>query len=308
MRTTIGLVVLGCLLADQATAADAKKIIADVRDAQIERWEGVALYKTTIETMGMGIDSHFQRFALREADGSIVPSFHEVGEADFRCGAVPTEPMSEAEIMAWLASRSGGLSEMEDGELPAGADAGAMPMLSRFMDSVTLAGEESVNGSDAWHLVANDIDMSGPEDAPTFNIDDYELWVDQRTLQMVRVRMVGQVDDEGETRNIDMSIDFSDFRDVAGSAMNMPFAQSVKMTGAMSAEEQAQMDEAIEALAEMEKELAAMPESQRAMVENMMGDRLQMMRDMVSGGAITFESQIQAVAVNIDAEGQTCSL
>ena len=81
--------------------------------------------------------------------------------------------------------------------------------------------------------------------------------------------------------DIDMMIDFSDFRDVAGSRMNMPFAQKVSMSGAMSPDEQAEMDEAKQALAEMEEELAAMPAAQRAMVEKMMGDQLQMMRDRV---------------------------
>ena len=66
----------------------------------------------------------------------------------------------------------------------------------------------------------------------------------------------------------------------------------------MAAAQQAEMQEAQKQIAEFERELARMPPDQRAMMESMMGSRLEMMRNMVSGGGYRSEVVIQEIRVN----------
>jgi peptidoglycan hydrolase-like protein with peptidoglycan-binding domain len=60
---------------------------------------------------------------------------------------------------------------------------------------------------------------------------------------------------------------------------------------------------------QLEKEMAAMPPSQRKMMENMLGDQLEMMRNMANGGAFQNEVVVTGIEVNpllVDTSGQPC--
>jgi peptidoglycan hydrolase-like protein with peptidoglycan-binding domain len=69
------------------------------------------------------------------------------------------------------------------------------------------------------------------------------------------------------------------------------------------------MQEAQAQMQEFEKEMASMPPDQRRMMENMMGPRLEMMRNMVSGGGFRSEITVNEIAVNpvmTGADGEPC--
>jgi hypothetical protein len=97
-----------------------------------------------------------------------------------------------------------------------------------------------------------------------------------------------------------MEIEFDDFRKVSNSLLHEPYREVLRMGGMLGPEEQAEMTDAQEKLAEFEKQMATMPASQRAMMESMMGGQLAQMRNMVNGGAVEFEIITSAIRINPD--------
>jgi hypothetical protein len=76
------------------------------------------------------------------------------------------------------------------------------------------------------------------------------------------------------------------------------YRQVMRMGGILSPAEMAQMAEAKKQLEEFDKQMAAMPASQQAMMKNMMGSQMDMMRKMVDTGALEFETIVRAIRVN----------
>ncbi|MEM7764188.1 MAG: hypothetical protein AAF290_08900 [Pseudomonadota bacterium] len=299
---------LGVLVAAPSNAADAEGVIAKLRDAQVERWDGVVLYKTTQQVMGQSIDTYFQRFNLKDAGGNVMPSFHMVGEKEFTCDGVPRQPMTEAEIESWLSEKANAsMAGMGDDPGQSG-DSGGMLMMQRLMDSATLVGEESIDGKATWHIRAENLDYQQPGSGDAFTIDDYDLWIDKNALVAVRMAMTGNGVVEGQQRDMDMQMDFSDFRQVAGSQMLEPYTQTMRTSGMLGDEEQAQIQEARAQLEEFDREMAEMPAAQRKMMESMMGEQIKMMRELAESGGVTMQTTVAAITVNQDRSGATCRL
>jgi peptidoglycan hydrolase-like protein with peptidoglycan-binding domain len=87
------------------------------------------------------------------------------------------------------------------------------------------------------------------------------------------------------------------------------YRQIMKMSGMLDPEQEAQMQEAAQQMAELEKQMASMPASQRQMMEKMMGPQLEMMRNMSSGGGFQVEMVTDSITVNppiAGADGQPC--
>ncbi len=57
------------------------------------------------------------------------------------------------------------------------------------------------------------------------------------------------------------------------------------------------MEEARVHLAEFEKQMAEMPESQRQMMQNMMGEQIEMMRKMAAGDGIEIVTTVRSITV-----------
>lgn len=78
----------------------------------------------------------------------------------------------------------------------------------------------------------------------------------------------------------------------------MPHRQVVRIAGMMDAEQEAQMREAQQQMAEFELQMQQMPESQRQMMMNMMGPQMEMMKKMAAGGGIEMVTDVHQVRVN----------
>jgi hypothetical protein len=101
----------------------------------------------------------------------------------------------------------------------------------------------------------------------------------------------------------------SDYRTVPGSSLYESYRQAMKLSGVMTPEQEAQMQEAQAQMAELEEEMASMPASQREMVEKMMGPQLEMMRNMSKGNGFQMEIIVSDIRVNPamnDTSGQAC--
>jgi peptidoglycan hydrolase-like protein with peptidoglycan-binding domain len=81
----------------------------------------------------------------------------------------------------------------------------------------------------------------------------------------------------------------------------------MRIGGMMNEEQLAEMREAEKEMANFEQEMATMSDSERAMMERMMGPRLEMMRSMVAGEGFRTEVLIHEIRVNPDMAFQSTS-
>lgn len=169
--------------------------------------------------------------------------------------------------------------------------------MASFRDTAKLLGKENLDGSSAYHLKSSDINQTQKSDGQEFTIQSMSFWVDAAEYVPLKMRMEGIAKMDGETRPIFIEQLWGDYRSVADSDMYESYLQTSRMGGVLSPKEQAQMAEAQKQMAEFEKQLASMPASQRQMMENMMGSKMDMMRSMVSTGAFEIKTTVSEIAI-----------
>ncbi len=106
--------------------------------------------------------------------------------------------------------------------------------------------------------------------------------------------------EEGKSQLIAPVIGFTDYRNISG--MMVPFQTRITVGGLMSQLSDDEREEARQALAELDKELATMPAQQRQMMEQMMSGQLDQLRSMVQDDTIEFVINVQEVRVNTGGE------
>ena len=117
---------------------------------------------------------------------------------------------------------------------------------------------------------------------------DTELWIPRR------MEFTGDMKTDNGTHEVTSVISLEDYREVSG--FLHPFRTVMRMEGIgamIDPEMRAQYDE-------MKRQLESVPESQRAMVERMMGAQMERMEEMMSGGddTMTVEVIVKELRVN----------
>lgn len=106
--------------------------------------------------------------------------------------------------------------------------------------------------------------------------------------------------EEGKTQLIAPVIGFTDYRNISG--MMVPFQTRITVDGLMSHLSDEEREEARQGLAELERELANMPEQQRQMMKQMLSTQLDQLRSIVEDDIIEFVINVQEVRVNTGRE------
>lgn len=169
-----------------------------------------------------------------------------------------------------------------------------------FARMAHLVGTETVNGRDAFLLRADDVNNTQRVDDQEFTINTASFWIDTADYVVVKMKIDGIAESDGESRPITIEKVDSDFRTVAGSSMYQPFMQKVRIAGIMTPEEEAEMKEAAAQLADFDAQIRAMPPSQQAMIEKMMGAKMDTLRSIVNGEGIVATVEVHAIRVNSD--------
>lgn len=171
--------------------------------------------------------------------------------------------------------------------------------LADFASRAKLVGTEKVDGIEAFHLRASDLDhRQAFEEGGEMVIDTMSLWVDKEMYVPLKLTMQGTMSAQGETRAVQIEKLDSDYREVEGSSMYEPYRQVMSMGGVMSDKDKKEMQKAQAELAKFEQQMAAMPESQRAMMEKMMGPQLETIRNMAASGNMEVVTEVNAIIVN----------
>jgi hypothetical protein len=273
------LLIIACILPLPLLAGDAQDIIDKVLELEQERRKGVNRYIVEQEVLGQVATITFERTSVTGPDGKPVETFRMVLPDDM------------------LQSESGGEAVMSQDDFEDMAQEGVYA-IAAFSDSAALVGTETVDGREAHHLVAENLDRARSfAEGGEFTLQTINVWIDADEYVPLRMVMDGTLDTDGTPRPVTIETIERDYRNVAGSNMYEPYQQVMRLTGEMADETKRQMEEARAQLAEFDKQMAEMPESQRQMMMNMMGEQIEMMRKMAAGDGIEIVTDVRSITV-----------
>jgi hypothetical protein len=242
-------------------AQSAEDIFMTALDRYEQRMEGIDSYTIVQETMGFESTVRLER---SEMDGRSV--FLPAGSAE----------------------RGAGIADFHR-------------LYPQLIERASVEGKESVDGSDC-HVVAIE-DFEGIDMGQDMNMGEGSFepkrgvfYIDDDEYVIRKMTMDGEMESNGELQPFSMTSLISDYREVEG--MLHPFLITVSLQGSvpgMSEEEIADLHRQME---EMEKQLAEMPEGQRAMVERMMKPQMERLEQMMGGGGMEVTIRTLEVRVN----------
>ncbi|NCF25489.1 MAG: hypothetical protein GWP60_13220 [Gammaproteobacteria bacterium] len=273
------LLLIGSIFPAAVLAADAQDIIDKVLELDEERRKGVNRYVVEQEVMGQVSTITFERTTVTGPDGTPVETFRMVLPDDMLQPDPGSEPVMSQDDFEDMAQE-------------------AVYSIAAFSESAELVGTETVDGHEAYHLVAENLERTRSfAEAQEFTLQTVNVWIDTEYYVPRRMVMDGTMDTDGTPRPVTIETIERDYREVPGSNMYEPYQQVMRLTGEMADETKRQMEEAREALAEFDKQLAEMPESQRQMMMNMMGEQMEMMRKMAAGDGIEIVTDVRSITV-----------
>ncbi len=267
--TWLPLVLLPALAVGQSPEA----ILEKARQKQLERWEGVQSYSVTRSIAGSASTTVYRRSEVQTDAGT----------------RTVFEPVS-----AGLNMTNG----MPGGPFAAGASVSEADAMADFIEHAEFVGTETVADRKAFHLRSTDPARLGSQSGDDFELETADVWIDADEYVPLKMTMTGRMREGGRERPVSIERIQTDYRTVPGSKMYESYRQTMTMSGAMSDAERAELEQAKAELEKFEQEMAAMPAQQRAMVENMMGSRMDMMRDMINDSGITIDVVVSAIEVN----------
>lgn len=208
----------------------------------------------------------------------------------------------------WLSANPRDMTSMYAMMLRAGADAEAIMEAERAgipaeyaRNMQEMRSKTSVRGFSEWNG-KRVVDIGGDnlgivQDNAT--CDSMQTLVDVEEHVPLYFKMDCSVTEGGETRQMSIEREAYDFQTGAGCGdYREPFRTVMRIGGAMTPEQEAQLAEASEQLAELETQMASMPASQRQMMERMMGPQLEMIRNMSSSGKFEIVQEVTELRCN----------
>jgi hypothetical protein len=134
-----------------------------------------------------------------------------------------------------------------------------------------------------------------------FDLSSASLFIDSESQAIVKQRFEGTASIEGQSRDIFIEVENSDFRNPPGCGeMYEPYRRTMRMGGMLDEEQMAQMEEARAQLVEFEQQLATMPAQQRQTMERMMGSQMDTMRSLINTGAFEYVDETEQIICNPD--------
>lgn len=265
MRRIRSLVLLVCSLivsaglASVATAQNAQEIIQAAIDRYEQRMSGVENYTIVQEVMGFESSSYYEK---RTVDGRSV----------FK-----------------LVDTYGGESQDDMGEMYEG--------FMEVADRARYSGKEDVAGDETYVLSVDDFSGLALQDQnDNFKPKKGIFYLDTSDYIIRRIVMEGVVERDGQQYPATADMRFEDYRTVDG--MVHPFLINMSVTGVNSGLSDEEMAQAREDLAKLRKQMEEMPESQRKMMESMMGPQIDKLEKMVESGNIDLSISVKELRVN----------
>jgi hypothetical protein len=257
--------------AEPASAQSAKDIFEDAIAAHAKRMEDVQNYTLIQETMGIETILYFER-----VEGAEGPEFEL--RKTIVGGAVLEDVATEDES-------------------PGGWDAYAF--FPEIAERARYEGREDINGRSAHKIVVEDLgdlDFWGAMQTPEqgeYRPRRGTFFVDPDALVMVRMDMEGTITAPEGTRDANATIFMEDYREVDG--MLHPFVTRMSFEGVMPADmSEEDIEEARRSMEELKKNMDAIPESMRGMLQQ----QLDNLERMVGSGTMEIQMTVKELRVN----------
>jgi len=306
---------------------DAQEILQTAREMQISQFQGIENYTVDQTMSGNRILIYYER--IPDTDLFRMVPVGEVSRAGTGYTAEDGQMMAGGMAMGLrmlgpaLASESSpgagalamdgmmgdmtlfldGAAAYQENDGVADAESADHDMRT-FANVAELVGREMVDGQESFHLRADNLGLGQvTEDGHVFELASVSLWIDTEFYLTRRLLMEGTLTTEGNSSPLTiekLDRDYGVYGDM-GVGMYSPKTQIMRLTGLMgglSDKEQAELEEARQKLAEFDAQLAAMPASQRNMIESRMGGQLEQMRKLVEGEG--FESVVVLNSIEIN--------
>ena len=171
-------------------------------------------------------------------------------------------------------------------------------MFTALKQNARYLGTETVDGLNAHVIILDDMRMIAEvhddlEDA----VDELRLYFDDEHWVLRQMTFTAhETLEDGRVQKIEPRLLMTDYRNIEG--MMIPFKTIINIGGLSDYLSDAEREEAVQALAEMERELEQMPAEQRAMIEQMMSGQLDQLRQMLEEDTIEFIHEVKEVKVN----------
>ncbi len=164
---------------------------------------------------------------------------------------------------------------------------------SSLQEKAIYKGTDEVNGHHVHVIYVNELEGIFDPDMPQIFKDVY-LRIDPDKWVLREAQHTAEIEYEGGVRKVTQVMQNRDWRDVKG--MQVAYETAIIIRGLSLTEEERQ--EAMESIRKFEKELEGMPEVQRRMVEQMMGDQVANARRMLEDDEVEMVSRVKEVKVN----------
>lgn len=247
-------------------AQSAAEIIDRMLEAHVERAAGVDDYTLVQTVMGVQTESYFEKVEVE-------------GRPVFR-----------------LQSTSAGGTDV--GNPSSGTVDEIYAIGEELARTAEYEGRERLDGVDVHVLSIADLadtefgrNMSPDSD---FQAKSGRFYVDADSYVPRRMEFDGEMTNDQGTHPINSVVDLTDYREVEG--MLLPWRTVISIEGfgaAIDDETRAQFEE-------MQRQLDALPEAQRAMMENMMAGQMEQIEAMMSGDDAPMEIAVDVVEVRVN--------
>ncbi len=180
------------------------------------------------------------------------------------------------------------------------------PFQEAWAQRTRLEGDDVVDGHPVKVLVIDDFDgleMPGlpgqPGEEQKFTPTLMRFYLDDQDMLIRKVEMAADMpQDDGSTLPIEMTMYMEDYRNVDGYVHPFRTRTETKgMMGAMGADQQ----EVAAQLEELKKQLANMPESQRAMMEGMLKPQMEQLEAMMGSGGDSMDFTLTVTDLKVNA-------
>lgn len=172
-------------------------------------------------------------------------------------------------------------------------------VLEQVKSQTRVIGASNIDGIDVIEVGADNLNVVQSTDDGSFTMETIRVFVDAEHYLPVRLRVDGTLKQGNDTRPMTIERTDSRFLPADGcGTLRKPRHTVMRLGGALTPEQQAQLAEAQSQMAEFKQQLASMPPDQQKMVKQMMGSQFDMIENMTKSGGIEIVSDIVELRCN----------
>lgn len=261
-------------------------------------------YMVAVGQAGEGGEYVNAEFFEAYADGSVMVG--DAIDAEIAKSGMPMLPgMDEPggmmrENALFLDANAQVIREAEAGDFGRANAAANLAAAKEMAKTMRLEGRADVDGREAFHLRAEGLDrvVSEPGDEHTFTLRSVNVWIDAEHYVTLRLSMEGEVEADGERREMTIEQLFQDYRSVG--PLYESHRQVMRMSGLMGdmdPKDREKLEETMRQIEEFEARKDQIPEAARGMVERQM-ERAKAQMEMLRGDNFELVTDVLRIEIN----------